>query len=117
MSIDARGRVGAALGRTIAVGADEFAAMHWGRAPLLSRAAELAGPDGFTDLLSPAAVDELLGRRGLRAWAVEARAALAAHPGSARLLLREPQQAHEPVQGVLHQPSRGPGTATERGVG
>ena len=35
---------------------------YWGRAPLLSRAAELAGPDGFTDLLSPAAVDELLSR-------------------------------------------------------
>jgi bifunctional lysine-specific demethylase and histidyl-hydroxylase NO66 len=44
----------------------KFAAGHWGRGPLLSRAAELAGPAGFTDLLSPDAVDELLSRRGLR---------------------------------------------------
>ncbi len=37
-----------------------------GARPLLSRAAELPNPDGFTDLLSPADVDELLSRRGLR---------------------------------------------------
>ena len=33
--------------------ADKFAAAYWGQQPLLSRADELAGPDGFTDLLSP----------------------------------------------------------------
>ena len=44
----------------------KFAAAHWGRTPLLSRAAELPNPAGFTDLLSPADADELLSRRGLR---------------------------------------------------
>ncbi|MET0495772.1 MAG: cupin domain-containing protein [Actinoplanes sp.] len=55
-----------ALLRCIAADADKFAAAYWGRQPLLSRADELAGPDGFTDLLSADAVDELLSRRGLR---------------------------------------------------
>ena len=55
-----------ALARCVAVEPAKFAAAYWGRGPVLSRAAELAGPDGFTDLLSPDAVDELLSRRGLR---------------------------------------------------
>jgi lysine-specific demethylase/histidyl-hydroxylase NO66 len=55
-----------ALARCVAVEPAKFAAAHWGRAPLLSRAAELGGPGGFTDLLSPADADELLSRRGLR---------------------------------------------------
>ena len=53
------------LTRATGLSADEFAARHWARAPLLRRAAELPG-DGFTDLLSLAAVDELVSRRGLR---------------------------------------------------
>ncbi|WDZ82556.1 cupin domain-containing protein [Micromonospora cathayae] len=56
----------AALARCVAVEPAKFAAAHWGRAPLLSRAAELPRPAGFTDLLSPADADELLSRRGLR---------------------------------------------------
>ncbi|MFC0004407.1 cupin domain-containing protein [Micromonospora siamensis] len=55
-----------ALARCIAVEPAKFAAAHWGRAPLLSRAAELPNPAGFTDLLSPDDADELLSRRGLR---------------------------------------------------
>ncbi len=55
-----------ALLRCVAADRDKFAAAYWGQQPLLSRADELAGPDGFTDLLSPDAVDELLSRRGLR---------------------------------------------------
>jgi lysine-specific demethylase/histidyl-hydroxylase NO66 len=55
-----------ALLRCVSVEPAKFAAGHWGRGPLLSRAAELAGPAGFTDLLSPDDVDELLSRRGLR---------------------------------------------------
>ncbi|MFF3852503.1 cupin domain-containing protein [Micromonospora sp. NPDC002575] len=55
-----------ALARCVAVEPGKFAAAHWGRAPLLSRAAELPNADGFTDLLSPADADELLSRRGLR---------------------------------------------------
>ncbi len=43
---------------------DEFAARHWGGRPLLTRAAQLPAP--FDDLLSLAAVDELVSRRGLR---------------------------------------------------
>lgn len=58
------GAGGAALARCIAGTADEFATAHWGRAPLLTRAAEL-GTD-FTDLFSPTAADELVSRRGLR---------------------------------------------------
>lgn len=50
----------------MAVEPARFAAAYWGRAPLLSRAADLTGPAGFTDLLSPADADELLSRRGLR---------------------------------------------------
>ncbi|SCF26175.1 Cupin superfamily protein [Micromonospora purpureochromogenes] len=56
----------AALARCASVEPAKFAAAHWGRAPLLSRADELPNPDGFTDLLSPADADELLSRRGLR---------------------------------------------------
>jgi len=55
---------GSALARCIAGPADVFAERNWGRAPLLSRAAELGGD--FADLLSAAAVDELVSRRGLR---------------------------------------------------
>lgn len=54
------------LGRIVAADQAEFAADHWGRAPMLSRAADLGGPEGFRDLFSSAAVDELLSRRGLR---------------------------------------------------
>ena len=56
----------AALARCVAVEPAKFASTHWGRGPLLSRAAELPNPHGFTDLLSPADADELLSRRGLR---------------------------------------------------
>lgn len=50
-----------ALSRCISVPDEQFAREHWGRAPLLSPA-----NDDYTDLFSPAAVDELIGRRGLR---------------------------------------------------
>ena len=50
-----------ALSRCVDVTPEQFAREHWGRAPLLS-----AGHDDFEDLFSPAAVDELVGRRGLR---------------------------------------------------
>jgi Uncharacterized conserved protein len=50
----------------VAVAPDTFAATYWGRTPLLSRAADLPNPEGFTDLLAPADADELLSRRGLR---------------------------------------------------
>jgi lysine-specific demethylase/histidyl-hydroxylase NO66 len=66
MTIDAPGGSRPALSRAISVEPAKFAAAYWGREPLLARAAELAGPGGFTDLLSPDAVDELLSRRGLR---------------------------------------------------
>ncbi|MER7459183.1 cupin domain-containing protein [Micromonospora sp. NPDC126480] len=56
----------AALARCVSVEPAKFAAAHWGRTPLLSRADELPNPNGFTDLLSPADADELLSRRGLR---------------------------------------------------
>ncbi|PRY33644.1 cupin domain-containing protein [Pseudosporangium ferrugineum] len=55
-----------ALSRVIAADPAKFAEAYWGRQPLLTRADELAGPDGFLDLLSPDAVDELLSERGLR---------------------------------------------------
>ncbi|MEV4755000.1 cupin domain-containing protein [Micromonospora sp. NPDC049559] len=55
-----------ALARCVAVEPAKFATAHWGRTPLLSRAAELGNPLGFTDLLSPDDADELLSRRGLR---------------------------------------------------
>jgi hypothetical protein len=58
------GAGGAALARCIACATDDFAAQHWGRAPLLTRAAELGGD--FADLFSAAAVDELVAQRGLR---------------------------------------------------
>ncbi|HWH00912.1 MAG TPA: cupin domain-containing protein [Pilimelia sp.] len=53
-----------ALGRCVGVDAATFAAAYWGKEPLLTP----AGRDrtGFTDLLGPADVDELLSRRGLR---------------------------------------------------
>ncbi|RUL94892.1 cupin domain-containing protein [Verrucosispora sp. FIM060022] len=55
-----------ALARCVSVEPEKFAAAHWGQTPLLSRAAELPNPAGFTDLLSPDDADELLSRRGLR---------------------------------------------------
>ena len=55
---------GGALQRCVACGSDRFGADYWGRAPLLTRAAELGR--GFDDLLDLAAVDELVSRRGLR---------------------------------------------------
>ena len=62
----ARVQPATALSRAVSTTPDEFAGTYWGREPLLSRAADLGGPGGFTDLLSSAAVDELLSRRGLR---------------------------------------------------
>lgn len=53
------------LSRCIATDAGLFAAQHWGRRPLLSRADAL--PRDFGDLLSPATVDELIAERGVRA--------------------------------------------------
>lgn len=61
-SLNAAG--GSALSRCVARSPEVFAAEYWGRAPLLTRAAELA--DGFEDLLDASAVDELVSRRGLR---------------------------------------------------
>ena len=52
------------LARCVACSAREFAEGHWGRAPRLSRAAELSS--GFTDLIDATAVDELVSQRGLR---------------------------------------------------
>lgn len=54
----------AALARCVGRSARSFAEGNWGRAPLLSRAAELPAP--FADLFSAAAVDELVSERGLR---------------------------------------------------
>ncbi|OBK54812.1 cupin domain-containing protein [Mycobacterium kubicae] len=53
------------LSRCIATDTGSFATRYWGRRPLLSRADEL--PRDFDDLLSPAAVDELIAERGVRA--------------------------------------------------
>ncbi|MEL4319299.1 cupin domain-containing protein [Leifsonia sp. YIM 134122] len=53
-----------ALSRCIRIPADEFAREYWGRRPLLSEAATLAG--AFDDLFSTEAVDELVTERGLR---------------------------------------------------
>ncbi|MHA3701599.1 cupin domain-containing protein [Jatrophihabitans sp. YIM 134969] len=53
------------LTRATGLHAEDFAARHWAKAPLLARAGDLPG-DGFEDLLSLAAVDELVSRRGLR---------------------------------------------------
>ena len=50
--------------RCIGVDPDAFARDHWARRPLLTEAADL--PSGFTDLISPDAVDELVSRRGVR---------------------------------------------------
>jgi bifunctional lysine-specific demethylase and histidyl-hydroxylase NO66 len=53
-----------ALLRATGLDAGTFAREHWNTRPLLARAAEL--PRDFSDLLSVAEVDELLGPRGLR---------------------------------------------------
>ncbi len=53
-----------ALSRCLSVPVEEFAASYWSARPLLSPAAAL--PQGFSDLFSADAVDELLSRRGLR---------------------------------------------------
>ena len=53
-----------ALARCTSVDAAAFAADHWSRTPLLSRAKELPAP--FDDLLSVADVDELVADRALR---------------------------------------------------
>lgn len=53
------------LSRCIAADPRDFAVQHWGRTPLLSRSGAL--PRDFADLLSPAAVDELIAERGVRA--------------------------------------------------
>ena len=53
-----------ALRRLVATDVETFATRHWGRTPLLSRAADL--PAGFADLFSEEAVDELVSVRGLR---------------------------------------------------
>ncbi|WP_229074137.1 cupin domain-containing protein [Actinoplanes sp. DH11] len=55
-----------ALSRVVALDPAAFAGTVWGREPRLTRAADLGGPGGFTGLLSPADIDELLSRRGLR---------------------------------------------------
>ena len=55
---------GPALARCVACPAPVFAQENWGRAPRLSRSAEL--PADFTDLLDAASVDELVSERGLR---------------------------------------------------
>ena len=52
------------LERCVARGRDEFAADYWGHQPLLSPAARL--PRDFSDLLTPAMVDEIIAERGLR---------------------------------------------------
>jgi ribosomal protein L16 Arg81 hydroxylase len=53
------------LSRCIAVDPRTFADAYWGRRPLLSRSDAL--PRNFSDLLSPATVDELIAERGVRA--------------------------------------------------
>ncbi len=53
-----------ALSRAVSVDPATFAAEHWSRAPLLSRAKQL--PAAFDDLLSLAQVDELVADRALR---------------------------------------------------
>ena len=53
-----------ALARAVHVDAATFAAEHWSRTPVLSRAKQL--PVTFEDLLSPADVDELVAERALR---------------------------------------------------
>lgn len=53
------------LFRITGLAVDEFAARHWGVAPLLRTASQRSDGD-FGDLLSLDAVDELVSRRGLR---------------------------------------------------
>jgi lysine-specific demethylase/histidyl-hydroxylase NO66 len=53
-----------ALARLIALSTEDFGQKHWDRSPLLTRGADL--PGGFTDLLSSAVIDSLVGERGLR---------------------------------------------------
>jgi ribosomal protein L16 Arg81 hydroxylase len=53
-----------ALGRCIAISPAQFAGEYWGRQPLLTSATD-SGAD-HSDLLSIAAVDELISRHGLR---------------------------------------------------
>ena len=55
---------GSVLERCIAVPRSVFASDYWGRQPLLSRSADLAGR--FDDLFSLAAADELIADRALR---------------------------------------------------
>jgi len=55
----------------VGVDPDTFLSDYWSQQPLLARAGErprhVGGePNGFTDLLSPADVDELVTDRGLR---------------------------------------------------
>ncbi len=58
------------LQRCFSMGRERFAAEHWNSSPLLVRAADRrpapGGTGGFDDLLSAAAVDELLAERSLR---------------------------------------------------
>jgi bifunctional lysine-specific demethylase and histidyl-hydroxylase NO66 len=63
--VPAEAAADSALARLIAVGRDEFASRYWGREPLLSPAADLAGGK-FTELLDAKAIDELVSERGLR---------------------------------------------------
>lgn len=53
-----------ALSRCVPIGRDRFAAEHWGRRPLFTRAADLG--EDFSDLFGLDAVDELVSRRALR---------------------------------------------------
>jgi ribosomal protein L16 Arg81 hydroxylase len=53
------------LSRCVSTDTGAFATDYWGRKPLLSRHTAL--PRDFSDLLSPAAVDELIAERGVRA--------------------------------------------------
>lgn len=53
------------LERLLAPRREQFVRDHWGRAPLLLRAADRSGED-YAQLFSASAVDELLTRRGLR---------------------------------------------------
>jgi ribosomal protein L16 Arg81 hydroxylase len=53
------------LNRCIGTDPQTFAREHWGRLPLLTRAADL--PRDFDDLMSTTDVDELLSERGVRA--------------------------------------------------
>lgn len=70
---DSGPRSAAPLERLLAPRREQFVREHWGRTPLLVPAADRAAclpgthaADDFADLFSPAAVDELISRRGLR---------------------------------------------------